>query len=189
MRKVREHEVHAPHDVSASLQHATAWFTYHAGQRMQSFNFFIVFQAGLAYALFQNWKSPAKCGVISVAGVIVAAAFYALEVRNSTLVNDGRSALLAISRVSLSEPHQGQCENLFPLDRDLTRKREISRWWFFPRDLADLLAPDDPRRVPPTDKATRPPMWATHTFVFRVLMAAAIGGWLFSLYRAIFWVR
>jgi len=84
-----------------ALDYAWRSLQYHAGQRMQAFNFFLI----LMGALFVGYDNAEKAGsyehaaVIAAFGVIVAVAFFVLDVRNEELVDVGREALKSIERL------------------------------------------------------------------------------------------
>ncbi len=138
------------------LVHATSWFTYHAGQRMQSFNFFVVFQGALVVAAFQQNTDEWKVLVAAGVGVVVAVAFFMLEVRNTELVNHGRAVLDKIVRASTEEPIGS---DYFPRSMDAERDLEYRRW-----------------RIMPVSGQT-PPRLITHTFVLRGLILVSGLAW------------
>lgn len=85
-------------ELDTPLQYATTWFAYHAGQRLATFNFFLVIEGAIVIAYLQavdqRWTS---LGVVAgVVGTLVAVGFYLLELRNAELVNCGREALDAL---------------------------------------------------------------------------------------------
>ncbi len=139
------------------LEHATSWFTYHATQRMQSFNFFVVFQGALVVAAFQQGADKWKVVVASGIGVVVAIAFFILEVRNTELVNHGRAALDKIAKLSDEKPMS--LKDCFPRNMDTKRRRKHRRWQI----------------MPVLDKT--PPRLVTHTFVLRALILASGLAW------------
>jgi hypothetical protein len=76
--------------------HAWQWFSFHAAQRMQTFNFFLVATAFLvaAYAsLFE--KRPAAACIVALLGAWMAFWFNRLDYRNRQLVKAGEDALTA----------------------------------------------------------------------------------------------
>lgn len=79
----------------AQLDYALGWFTHHAAQRLQTFNFYLVIATvlllGYGTALHDKsrWFAAVLCGV----GFVVTVLFFQLEVRNTELVDIGRAAL------------------------------------------------------------------------------------------------
>ena len=87
-----------------ALEHAWNWFALHAGQRMQSFNFFLVATAFLfaAYGAVLE-KHSGVAGAIGLLGAWLAFWFNRLERRTKQLVKAGEAAL---------EPSQDQLAQL-----------------------------------------------------------------------------
>jgi hypothetical protein len=83
--------------------HAWDWFALHAGQRMQTFNFFLVATAFLiaAYASLLEKHRAAAVGV-AVVGAWVAYWFNRLDRRTRQLVN-ARECVLAVSEAKLAD--------------------------------------------------------------------------------------
>jgi hypothetical protein len=85
-------------DRQSELEYALGWFTYHAGQRLAAFNFFLIIVGvvvvGYAQALVYGLWYIALA--LSLYGDLVSFAFWCLEIRNKELVNIGRAALDAI---------------------------------------------------------------------------------------------
>lgn len=170
----REVEKSPDHDAAGfgnALQYATTWFTYHAGQRIQTFNFFLVIQTGLLVALFSGWGSVSKALLIALAvlGVGSGPTFWLLEVRNTELVNAGREALDHLE--SYLQPWLP--EEKFPRRQDkarttlLTASNDASRHqgWVY-RHL---------------QTAGEPSRWfeclVRHALLFRVMTVLALVGW------------
>ena len=96
------------------LTYAWNWFAYHASQRLQAFNFFLLILAALAtgyltaldkdYALLQI--------AIGVAGILISYAFLALDFRNEQLVTDGRHALRKLERALGTSIHRSDYDRL-----------------------------------------------------------------------------
>jgi hypothetical protein len=84
------------------LEHAWNWFALHAGQRMQTFNFFLVATAFLiaGYASLLEKYHWAAFGV-ALLGSWLALWFYRLDTRSRQLVKAGERAL-AILQAQLS---------------------------------------------------------------------------------------
>ena len=73
---------------TALLAYASSWFTYHAGQRQQSFDFFIALQTALVVVVSlqygtASWGTLVIFGAVGVADRLL---FTALEIRNTELV-------------------------------------------------------------------------------------------------------
>jgi deoxyribose-phosphate aldolase len=83
---------------SARLTHAWNSFNYQATQRMQSFQFYLIFIAALIGAYFRVLGAVTKRDqfVIAVVGALVSAAFGFLDIRNAELVHCAREALLRL---------------------------------------------------------------------------------------------
>jgi hypothetical protein len=84
-----------------ALDYAWKSLHYHAGQRMQAFNFFLILMGGL----FIGYDNACKAGtfeqaaIIAVFGAVVALTFLVLDVRNEDLVDVGREALKSIEKL------------------------------------------------------------------------------------------
>lgn len=78
-------------------EHAWNWFVLHAGQRMQTFNFFLVATAFLiaAYASLLEKHHWAAFGV-ALLGSWLAVWFYRLDMRSRQLVKAGERALVIL---------------------------------------------------------------------------------------------
>jgi hypothetical protein len=84
----------------AALDHASAWFTVHAAQRMQLVNFWIVAVAFLTTALVsaateKRWG--AAC-LVALAGAVGSFCFHRLERRTRALVRISENALRPLQR-------------------------------------------------------------------------------------------
>lgn len=77
------------------LDYAWQWFKYHADQRLKAFHFFLVIVGLLANAFTQSIAHESQVGAIGIGifGVVVAFAFWILDIRNEELVYCGRAAL------------------------------------------------------------------------------------------------
>jgi hypothetical protein len=103
-----------PERTDVTLKYAWNWFAYHASQRLQAFNFFLLILAALAtgyltaldkdYGLLQI--------AIGVAGILISFAFLALDFRNEQLVTDGRHALRQLERALGTEIHRSDYDRL-----------------------------------------------------------------------------
>ena len=83
--------------------HAWDWFALHAGQRMQTFNYFLVATAFLAaaYASLLD-KSPGAAAGVAVIGAWVGYWFTRLDRRIRQLINAGEAALV-VAQARLAE--------------------------------------------------------------------------------------
>ena len=83
------------------LEYAWNWFSYHAKQRLTTFNFFLVIIGAIGFLFIQmidksEWLKFQNTIVFSICGVfliIVSKLFHKIEHRNHELVNCGREAL------------------------------------------------------------------------------------------------
>jgi hypothetical protein len=77
------------------LQYSWDWFSYHAGQRLTAFNFFLVLMGAVVVGYTQavDNELPALGIALGGLGALVAFAFLAMDVRNEELVRCGRAAL------------------------------------------------------------------------------------------------
>ena len=83
------------------LDYAWKWFQYHASQRLLAFNFLLVLMGALSVAYYKACElgRNGQAAIVALFGVIVALAFFILEIRNEQLVNVGRKALLRIEEL------------------------------------------------------------------------------------------
>jgi hypothetical protein len=95
MHRVLEDSSQKGRSAEFEAQFAWNWFQYHAGQRLTSFNFFLIIVGlllvGYAHAVEQEWRGFGIA--IGLLGAIVAAGFLALDIRNDELVQCGLFAL------------------------------------------------------------------------------------------------
>lgn len=79
-----------------ALEHAWAWFTVHAGQRMQLVNFWLIAIAFLTASLVTALTNgfPQVAIVVAAGGVVVTVSFHCLDRRTRDLVHGGERALL-----------------------------------------------------------------------------------------------
>ena len=79
----------------AEFDYAWNWFQYHASQRLTGFNFFLVLTGFLLVAYGQavanDWRPVGVA--VGLMGALVGIGFYALDVRNTEIVNGGCLAL------------------------------------------------------------------------------------------------
>lgn len=85
---------------AAVLEHAWNWFALHSGQRMQLLSFFFV-ALGLVvagYGAALQADLPVVAGGLSVAGMVVAAAFFLADLRTRELVKASEVPIAAIQQ-------------------------------------------------------------------------------------------
>lgn len=80
----------------AGLTHAWSWFSVHASQRLQMFNFFSVTTAFLVAALVSAHGDSFNrlAGAIALAGAAASVAFNMLELRTRSLVKASETPLI-----------------------------------------------------------------------------------------------
>lgn len=79
--------------------YAWTWFSYHAKQRLDAFNYFIIFLGLLLTALtFGINRYPELSSGIALIAAVISFAFLNFEYRNEELVNIGKNALLALEK-------------------------------------------------------------------------------------------
>ncbi len=80
-------------------EHAWSWFALHAGQRMQSFNFFLIATAFLvaSYATLLE-KNPTTAAAVAIIGALLAFFFQRLEMRTRQLIHGSEDALKAVQQ-------------------------------------------------------------------------------------------
>lgn len=84
-----------------ALDHAWAWFTIHATQRLQAVNYFLIAAAFLFAAFVAAAKEPGLqflAGFIALLGVIVSLLFYKIERRIRSLIHASEAALKPLQR-------------------------------------------------------------------------------------------
>lgn len=110
------------------LDYAWKWFQYHAGQRLIAFNFLLILMGALSVGYYKAYDAGrhGHAAIIAAFGVIVALAFFILELRNEDLVNIGREALKSLERLpAFSSPPE--CR-LVTIDRDRSRLKSHAFW-------------------------------------------------------------
>jgi hypothetical protein len=82
------------------FQYAWRWFSYHAKQRVNMLNYFLVGIGILAnaFVVAVNAKLFSIAGAIGLAGAFVSVCFLMLDVRNQTLVGYAQSVLRKLER-------------------------------------------------------------------------------------------
>lgn len=89
-----------PFPRQSELDYALGWFTHHASQRLQTFNFYLVVGTVLLLGYrsavhdYSRWFAALLCFI----GLIVTLLFFQLEVRNTELVAVGRKVLADVER-------------------------------------------------------------------------------------------
>src|SRR5690348_9794644 len=76
------------------LAHAWDWFAFHAKQRTENLNFFLVASAFLLSAYgYAIEKRPEVSFLLGIVGMLICVVFFGLERRNRQLVKAGEDAL------------------------------------------------------------------------------------------------
>jgi len=90
-----EKEIGQDKKLEIQYRYAWDWFSYHAGQRLTGFRFFLIIIGAvfLGYLRLLPSKSPIFAGFICLFGAFISIGFYFLEIRNEELVNCGRDGL------------------------------------------------------------------------------------------------
>jgi hypothetical protein len=103
-----------PERTDVTLKYAWNWFAYHASQRLQAFNFFLLILAALAtgYLTALDKDYGVLQIAIGVAGILISFAFLALDFRNEQLVTDGRHALRQLERALGTEIHRSDYDRV-----------------------------------------------------------------------------
>ncbi len=85
----------SPDSDSAAMEYAWRWFSLHAGQRLQLFNFFFGSSAVLAtaYATSFGKKDWVVAVSIGLAACLVSVSFWRLDIRTAELVHKAEDAL------------------------------------------------------------------------------------------------
>jgi hypothetical protein len=81
--------------IETSYKYAWDWFSYHAGQRLTTFRFFLIVVGALLVGYFNSLEKGWRwIGVMTALyGLVMSVAFWLLEIRNEELVRCGRRAL------------------------------------------------------------------------------------------------
>ena len=101
------------------LKYSWGWFSYHAGQRLSEFHFFLLIIGGVIIAYFTclREKVPWLGFGTALFGLVVSIAFIFLDIRNTQLVNDARESLVPIE------------EKLGVAIRSRDVQRRKKSWW------------------------------------------------------------
>jgi phosphoglycolate phosphatase len=177
------------------LQYVSQWFIYHAQQRIQGFNFFLIIQGALlaaAIGFFGHRGDTIGLIVTTTIGVVLVIPFLAIEVRNLELVNSGRSALDKL------EEEIAPREVLLPRQRDRARADLVSsldylgpfKTFVLNRERSGRSTSSETKRAKQTDKSRvkqpRIHKFLSHTFMLRLIYLLAELGWLTLLGLAIY---
>jgi hypothetical protein len=94
--------------IEARITYAWNWFEYHASQRLQAFNFFLVIVAVLTSGYFTalDRDNAIMQIVVGIAGSVISYGFLALDFRNAQLVGDARHALRNLERALAMDIHR-----------------------------------------------------------------------------------
>ena len=159
------------------LSYASSWFTYHAGQRLQSFNFFIALQTALLAVVVLQYGTTGKGTLLAfgAVGILGTLLFAALEIRNTELVL-AAGATLAALETALQDGTGGEAAAI-PLPQTSDNARRYLR-----SALIGFLAP-----VPIEPIGCRPEHSRRYTvlgyvirnsFVLRLIFLLTLAGWL-----------
>jgi hypothetical protein len=90
-----------PSGFDAVIGHAWAWYSLHAGQRMQMINFFLAAGAFLTagYATAQAAHSSLVAGAIALVGVVVSIVFNLFDARTRELIVRAEPAVASLQRI------------------------------------------------------------------------------------------
>jgi hypothetical protein len=103
----------------ARITYAWNWFGYHASQRLQAFNFFLIIVAVLTSGYFTALdKDNAYMQIaVGLAGMVISYGFLALDFRNAQLVDDARYALRNLERALEMDIHRSDYSRAIKLAR------------------------------------------------------------------------
>jgi hypothetical protein len=161
----------------ALLTYASSWFTYHAGQRMQSFNFFVAFQTALIAVVALQYGTAGRVtlctfGAVGIVGTLL---FAALEIRNTELVLAAGATLAALEG-SFRGATVGATATI-PLPHTAANAR-----LYLKKALVEVLTPKD---IPPIGRRPASRRWygflgyvIRHSFVLRLIFLLTLAGWL-----------
>ncbi len=92
-----DHQLSEPSKSEKAFQYAWDWFSYHATQRLNAFNFFLIIMGfvvvGYSTSMGLGQKGLLLGFFLGLFGVLTSIAFIILDIRNEELVNCGRNAL------------------------------------------------------------------------------------------------
>ncbi|HEY1429220.1 MAG TPA: hypothetical protein VGF18_06575, partial [Candidatus Tumulicola sp.] len=93
--------------VDDNLDYAWRWFSFHAKQRVDMFNYFLIGTGILAAAFAQAFDKSAIAGaVIAAVGVLLTFAFLMIDKRNRGLYQLGLDVLKNIERDSVPQAYR-----------------------------------------------------------------------------------
>jgi hypothetical protein len=84
-----------PNKEALGLKYGFKWFEYHAGQRMETFHYYLVIYSGLAAAVSFLLKEKIHAGslLISSLMILMSILFWQLDVRNRQLIKIGENII------------------------------------------------------------------------------------------------
>jgi hypothetical protein len=96
------------------LTYAWNWFNYHAQQRLTAFHYFLIIVGFLMAGYITCLDKTLKLlqAVIGFVGIVISLAFWALDIRNGQLVDDGRDALRKLERALDMDIHRMDYDRL-----------------------------------------------------------------------------
>jgi hypothetical protein len=93
------------------FDYAWKWFDYHARQRIQMFNFFLV-GMGLVFKMFTDSQAEREKLIIAISGGFLSLVFLFLDKRNEALVHYAEDILLKLEQEELfPENYKGKRKN------------------------------------------------------------------------------
>jgi hypothetical protein len=161
----------------ALLTYASSWFTYHAGQRLQSFNFFVALQTALIAVVALQYGTAGRItlctfGAVGFVGTLL---FAALEIRNTELVLAAGATLTALESSFLGGT--GSPAATIPLPHSAANAR-----LYLKKALFEVLTPKDIQPIGCRPASRR---WyralgyvIRHSFVLRLIFLLTLVGWL-----------
>jgi hypothetical protein len=107
------------------LKYAWDWFSYHANQRLTAFHYFLIIVGILATGYATSFEKDLYLlqAVLGSVGVLISAAFLALDVRNTELVDDARKELWKL------EGALGMKEGIYRMDENGKHEKRPKRRW------------------------------------------------------------
>jgi hypothetical protein len=169
----------APGSDSATtlLAYASSWFTYHAGQRLQSFNFFIALQTALIAIVVLQYGTagPVTLFTFGAVGFVGTLLFAALEIRNTELVLAAGATLAGLETSFRSDTGGRAAAIPLPYSDDLARLhlRKALVGFLKPKDIKPIgSAQDSLRRYKVLGYVIR------NSFVLRLIFLLTLAGWL-----------
>jgi hypothetical protein len=161
----------------ALLTYASSWFTYHAGQRLQSFNFFVALQTALIAVVALQYGTAGRVTLVTfgAVGLVGTLLFAALEIRNTELVLAAGATLDALESFFHGDPGVRAAEIPLPHSADNHRR-------YLRKALVEFLTPKD---IEPIDCPPASRRWykmlgyvIRNSFVLRLIFLLTLAGWL-----------